>query len=108
MKKALKELKSEYDRQTEPLRKLGLGKAIEIIESNSRKKHRYFCSREHFVNVLAGIKRFDIKSEGHEVGDIIIYVEMSEGSFTGREMKVKIQYILDFKDKFILQIKKCK
>ena len=74
-----------------------------------RNVHDIICSREHFVNVIAGIKKFDVRKGNFKIGDIINYDEMFAGQFTGRSMKVKIKYIAENGNgTFILQIKKLK
>ena len=61
-----------------------------------RKTHKLKILRDHFIDVVAGEKRAELRKNDRDfkIGDFIVLQEFDNGATTGDEHKVVITHIL--------------
>ena len=65
-------------------------------EKGQTMKHEVKIRPEYYEAVLNGTKNFELRKDdrGYQVGDIVILKEWDGETYTGRDLALKIKYIL--------------
>lgn len=55
---------------------------------------------EYFLAVERGVKTFEVRynDRDYQIGDILVLQEWFDGVYSGKEIRVKVTYILDDKE----------